>query len=59
MPYLNCPHCGLTLPVTRAGDLIEECPRCMAREKRSVELFVSAEPRGTEDPAAEGASSPS
>jgi hypothetical protein len=48
MPYLNCPSCGLTIAVTRPGELIEHCPRCLARNKRPVELFVSAEPRGRE-----------
>lgn len=46
MPYLNCPSCGLTLTITRPGELIEHCPRCLARNKRLVELFVSAQPRG-------------
>jgi hypothetical protein len=48
MPYLNCPSCGLTINVTRPGELIEHCPRCLARNKRPVELFVSAQPRGRE-----------
>ena len=48
MPYLNCPSCGLTINVTRPGELIEHCPRCLARDKRPVELFVSAQPRGRE-----------
>jgi ribosomal protein L37AE/L43A len=46
MPYLNCPNCGLTVTVTRSSELIEHCPRCLARTKRPVELFVSAHPRG-------------
>jgi hypothetical protein len=58
MPYLNCPSCGLTINVTRPGALIEHCPRCLARDKRPVELFVSAQPRGRErTPAASGLAS--
>ena len=56
MPYLNCPSCGLTLNITRPGEMIEHCPRCLARNRRLVELFVSAQPRGDEcTPRARGA----
>lgn len=46
MSYLNCPRCGLTLAMLRPEAEIEHCPRCLARERRAVGLFVSAEPRG-------------
>jgi hypothetical protein len=46
MPYLNCPSCGLTLAMRRPEAEIEHCPRCLAKARRSVGLFVSAEPRG-------------
>jgi hypothetical protein len=46
MPYLNCPSCGLTLAMRRPEAEIEYCPRCLAKARRPVGLFVSAEPRG-------------
>lgn len=46
MPYLNCPSCGLTLAMRRLEAEIEHCPRCLAKARRPVGLFVSAEPRG-------------
>jgi hypothetical protein len=46
MPYLNCPSCGLTLAMLRPEVEIEHCPRCLAKARRAVELFVSAEPCG-------------
>ncbi|HEX4437032.1 MAG TPA: hypothetical protein VH061_09570 [Solirubrobacteraceae bacterium] len=46
MPYLNCPSCGLTLAMRRNIAEIEHCPRCLARARRAIGLFVSAEPRG-------------
>ncbi len=46
MPFLNCPSCGLVIPVERPGEMIEHCPRCLAQRRRAVELFVSARPRG-------------
>jgi hypothetical protein len=46
MPYLNCPNCGLTLALMRPEAEIEHCPRCLAKSRRAVGLFVSAEPRG-------------
>lgn len=57
MSYLNCPSCGLTLAMLRAEAEIEHCPRCLARARRAVGLFVSAEPRGRK-PARESATSP-
>jgi hypothetical protein len=46
MPYLNCPSCGLTLAMRGTEAEIEHCPRCLAKARRAVGLFVSAEPRG-------------
>ena len=46
MPYLNCPSCGLTLAMSKPEAEIEHCPRCLAKTRRAVGLFVSAEPRG-------------
>jgi hypothetical protein len=54
MPYLNCPSCGLTLKVTGSADLIEHCPRCLARRRRLVDLFVSARPGGRRPAARDG-----
>lgn len=44
MPYLNCPSCGLVLRMPRSESAIEHCPRCVARSRRLVDLFVSAGP---------------
>ena len=42
--YLNCPRCGLSI-VPRAEWLrVEHCPRCLARARTVVELFVSPLP---------------
>jgi uncharacterized Zn finger protein len=57
MPYLNCPTCGLVLAVIKPGrELVEHCPRCLARRRRLVDMYVSARPRGRrrEDSAAAG-----
>jgi hypothetical protein len=46
MSFLNCPRCGLILAITRPADVVDHCPRCLARRRRLVELFVSDRPRG-------------
>lgn len=46
MSYLNCPSCGLLLAITRPADMVDHCPRCLARRRRLVEMFVSDRPRG-------------
>jgi hypothetical protein len=51
MPYLNCPSCGLILTINRPGDLVEHCPRCLARGRRLVDLYVSSRPRGRQSAA--------
>jgi hypothetical protein len=48
MPYLNCPNCRLTVLMTRPDGVVEHCPRCLARQRRTVDLFVSAHVRGRE-----------
>lgn len=44
MAYLNCPECGLSVALLFPCAPIEHCPRCLARRRRAVELFVSARP---------------
>jgi hypothetical protein len=44
MTYLNCPECGLSVLLRFPASPIEHCPRCVARRRRAVELYVSAEP---------------
>jgi hypothetical protein len=55
MPYLNCPECGLTVVLRFPCAPIEHCPRCLARRRRAVELFVTAQPRRHEPQSQEGA----
>jgi hypothetical protein len=45
MAYLNCPDCGLSVALLFPCAPIEHCPRCLARRRKAVELFVSATPR--------------
>jgi hypothetical protein len=60
MSFLNCPSCGLILAITRPADVVDHCPRCLARRRRLVELFVSDRPRGRPSAASprDGAESP-
>jgi hypothetical protein len=44
MAYLNCPQCGLTVALRFSCAPIEHCPRCLARRRQAVELYVSARP---------------
>jgi hypothetical protein len=46
MPYLHCPDCGWTRSVERSQQIVEHCPRCLAGQRRTVELAVSAERPG-------------
>jgi hypothetical protein len=44
MSYLNCPHCGLSVP-SRAGEPApadEACPRCRGRLGLIVPMYVTA-----------------
>jgi hypothetical protein len=47
--YLNCPECGLSVALLFPCAPIEHCPRCLARRRRAVELYVSAKPRKRDD----------
>jgi anti-anti-sigma factor len=38
MSYLNCPECGLTVPLRGLEAPIEHCPRCIARRRRAVRM---------------------
>jgi hypothetical protein len=42
--YLNCPRCGLSIKVRSQWLTIRHCPRCVARTRIAVELFVSTLP---------------
>jgi len=48
MSYLNCPNCRLTVVMTWLDEPVEHCPRCLARQQRKVDLFVSAGVGGRE-----------
>jgi len=54
MSYLNCPNCRLTVVMTWLDDPVEHCPRCLARQQRKVDLFVSAKVGGREPLATRG-----
>jgi anti-sigma B factor antagonist len=41
MPYLNCPQCGLTVPVSGDRLTVEHCPRCLTRRQRRVTMIGS------------------
>ena len=42
--FLNCPRCGLSLRPRAGWSTIEHCPRCMARARIPITLFVSPLP---------------
>jgi hypothetical protein len=42
--YLHCPRCGLSIPLRSRLLTIVHCPRCVARDRRLVELLISAPP---------------
>jgi hypothetical protein len=44
MPYLNCPHCGLSVRVRSAQLWISNCPRCLARQRRAFPMDMEDEP---------------
>ena len=53
MPYMNCPRCGLSIRLRASFLAIERCPRCLARSKVAVEMYLSqrpGEPSSTDDP---------
>jgi Zn-finger nucleic acid-binding protein len=63
MSYMNCPSCGLSIRLRASYLAIERCPRCLARRKVAVAMYLSQRPGGppaTDDSASphEGARSP-
>lgn len=42
--FLNCPRCGLSIRQRARSLRIGHCPRCLARSRAVVELFVSTLP---------------
>jgi uncharacterized paraquat-inducible protein A len=52
MPYLNCPHCRLSLNTAAVDAIIEHCPRCEARLGEVRRLFLSPLPHRLMPPAA-------
>ena len=47
--HLNCPRCGLSIPMRPHRAAIRHCPRCVARSRVIVELFCSTSPVGVLD----------
>ena len=47
--HLNCPRCGLSIPMRPHRAAIRHCPRCVARSRVIVELFCSTSPAGVLD----------
>jgi hypothetical protein len=43
MSYLNCPHCGLSLPRRAGADrsVDEPCPRCLGRSGALIPMYVT------------------
>lgn len=39
--YSNCPRCGLNVRVLGPHMLLERCPRCLARSRQIVKMYVS------------------
>jgi hypothetical protein len=39
--YLNCPRCRLSIALRPHRASIRHCPRCVARDSRLVEMFIS------------------
>jgi len=42
--YANCPSCRLSIRVGALSVSPEHCPRCLARRREMVNLFVSSMP---------------
>jgi hypothetical protein len=42
--YANCPSCRLSIRVRALSYAPEHCPRCLARRREAVELFLSPMP---------------
>jgi hypothetical protein len=46
MSYMNCPCCGLSIRLRASYLAIERCPRCLARRKVAVSMYLSQRPGG-------------
>lgn len=46
MSYLNCPSCGLSIHLRASSLAIERCPRCLARRRVAVAMYLSERPGG-------------
>jgi hypothetical protein len=55
MSYMNCPSCGLSIRLRASYLAIERCPRCLARRKVAVAMYLSQRPGGP--PAADDSAS--
>jgi hypothetical protein len=42
MPYLHCGNCGLQIRIQAEYLRLENCPRCLARNKALMPLVLSA-----------------
>jgi hypothetical protein len=62
MSYMNCPCCGLSIRLRASYLALERCPRCLARRKVAVAMYVSQRPGGpaaTDDPRSAAQAPPS
>jgi hypothetical protein len=46
MSYMNCPSCGLSVHLRTSYLAVERCPRCLARRKAAVPMYLSERPGG-------------
>jgi hypothetical protein len=46
MSYMNCPCCGLSIRLRASYLAVERCPRCLARRKVAVRMYLSQRPGG-------------
>ena len=44
MSYLTCPSCRFTVSEHAARSPLQNCPRCLLRDKASVTMVLCAEP---------------
>jgi len=42
--YANCPRCHLSIRVRALSVAPERCPRCLARRREAVDMFLSPMP---------------
>ena len=45
MPYLICPSCRLSLSVDEYAAPLPDCPRCLRRHGKPVEMSLARGPR--------------